>query len=194
MLTSAPAMRFKSVMRDLVWTLRGPGVQNPSWPARVDSLLFVCYGNICRSPFAARLAALRFEQAGIRGKRCASAGFRTSQRATSPPDAVTVARRYRVSLEDTRPTLITTPLVLSHDVVFVMEPWQLEQLRRRWPAERRRFFLLPRFDTPDPALGAYDRMHFVDPFARGEAAFVESYARIARAVDRVVALCASSRG
>jgi len=107
---------------------------------------------------------------------------------------VAVARRYRVSLEDHRPTLMTTPLVLAHDVVFVMEPWQLAQLRRRWPAQRARFFLLPRFAPSDPALGAFERVHFVDPFGRGEPAFVESYGRIAQAVERVVALCGASRG
>lgn len=193
-LTSAPAMRFKCRLRDLVWALRAPGVRNPPWPARVDSLLFVCYGNICRSPFAARLAALRLEQARVGGVRCTSAGFRTSQRATSPADAVAVARRYQVDLQDNRPTLITDELVRSHDVVFVMEPGHLAQLRRRWPTERGRFFLLPSVDSADPRLGPFERLHFVDPFGRGEAAFVESYARIARAVDRVVTLCAKSRG
>ncbi len=186
-------MEFKRAARDAVWALRERGVQNPPWPARVDGVLFVCYGNICRSPFAARLAALRLEQARISGIRCASAGFRTSQRAASPPDAVATARRYQVQLEDNRPTLLSDELVRSHDVVFVMEPGHLAQLRRRWPTEHARFFLLPRFEVPEPGVGPFERVHFVDPFGRGEAAFVDSYARIARAVDRVVALCAASR-
>lgn len=193
-LTSRPAMRFKHILRDLVWALRGPTVQNPPWPSRVDSMLFVCYGNICRSPFAARLATLRFAQTRLPGVRCTSAGFRTSQRATSPAEAVAVAGRYGVDLRDNRPTLITDELVRAHDVVFLMEPGHLAQMRRRWPRERARFFLLPSFEAPDAPLGPFERVHFVDPFGRGEPAFVESYARIARAVDRVVVLCAGSRG
>lgn len=186
MLTSGPVMRVKRLVRDAFWALRDRAYQNPPWPGRVNSMLFVCYGNICRSPFAARLADQRLISAGLTGVRCSSAGFRANQRNTSPLDAVDAAAPYGVRLGDNRPLLLTQQTILAHDVVFVMEPGHLKELRRRWPAQRHRFFLLPRFETPAPEVGAYERTHFEDPFDRGPDAFLESYARISRAIDGVV--------
>jgi protein-tyrosine-phosphatase len=150
-------------------------------------MLFVCYGNICRSPFAAGFADRRLRQAGVDGIRCSSAGFRANQRAFSPPEAIEAAERYGVDLSGNRPIVLSHDLVRTHDVVFVMEPAHLAELRRRWPGERARYFLLARFDSPPSDIGAYEREHLVDPFGQGPEAFAESYARIARAVEAVVA-------
>lgn len=179
-------MRLKSVARDVVWSIRGRRYRNPDWPAQVNSVLYVCYGNICRSPFAERLTAQLLTQAGVGGVRCTSAGFRANQRSSSPADAIQAAAVYQVGLDDNRPRLLTYEMVKAHDVVFVMEPAHLAELLRRWPDERRRYFLMPLFDTPPDSMGAYDRLHFVDPFGRGDEAFAQSYARIARAVGQIV--------
>lgn len=113
----------------------------------------------------------------------------------SPPDdALRVAARYGVNLASHRPTLINDELVRRYDAVLVMEPGQLAVLTRRWPSERSRCFLLSRFAPPDKSLGTFARLHLEDPFGKGEAAFVASYARIAAAVDGVVARLASAGG
>lgn len=184
-------MWCKRVARDAAWSVRAPRVRNPDWPARVDSLLFVCYGNICRSPFAAHLAARHLQAAGVSGVTCASAGFRTSQNATSPPDAIAAAAAFGVSLVDHRPTLVTPELVARHDVVFVMEPSQLETLRRRWPDHRERFFLLPLYEPPVEGRGAFEQVHLVDPFGKGPEAFAHCYARIDAAVRGLLPLWAA---
>lgn len=177
-LISPPLMWCKRIVRDAIWSIRAPRVKNPDWPPRANSLLFVCYGNICRSPFAAHLAARHLHDAGITGVTCTSAGFRTSQNATSPPDAVAAAAAFGVSLEGHHPRLVTPELVARHDVVFVMEPSQLDTLRRRWPDYRERFFLLPLYEPPAEDRGAFERVHLVDPFGKGPAAFAHCYARI----------------
>lgn len=132
------------------------------------------------------LTARRLADAGVSGVRCASAGTLANQSNRSPSDAVRAAASYGVSLGDHRPQLLNEQLVRAHDMVFVMEPGQLDTLRRRFPTETHRFFLMPLFDTPPPAMGAFERLHFIDPFNQGPQAFADSYTRIDRAVTQIV--------
>ena len=185
-LVSGPVKSLKGAVRDHIWTVRARRLRNPPWPVPVKSVLFICYGNICRSPFAALLADKRLRQAGISGVRCASAGFRISQRASSPPEAVTAAALYGITLQDHQPALLTPELVGAFDVVFVMEPWQLDALQRRWPAQRHRLFLLPLFEPERTTRGAFERCHLIDPFGKGAAEFDHCYARIDAALSHIV--------
>ena len=180
-------------MLDAIWTVRGRGIANPAWPSGVRSLLFLCHANLCRSPFAERLAQQRLRQAGLSHITCASAGFRINPLVRPPADAIAVAARYGVQLGDHQPVFVTLRHVQAADVVFVMEARQWTLVRRRWPARADRLFLLPQFLAPDTSLGAWDRLHIPDPYGRGEAAFEQSYERIAQTIDEIVALLGSQR-
>jgi protein-tyrosine phosphatase len=173
LLVSTPMMRLKRTLRNAAWAVRGRRLRSPPWPSPVHSVLFVCYGNICRSPFAAHLTGKLLSETGRSGVRAESAGFRTSQNATSPPEAVGAAASYGVDLEGHRPTLLTPELIRASDVVFVMEPSQLDTL-------------LPLFEPGGEAFGAYEQCHLVDPFGKGDAEFVRCYARIARTITWIV--------
>ena len=64
-LTHPLALALKRPARNVRWRIRGRGIANPPLPHRVSSVLFVCLGNICRSPFGALLAtALEAETGG----------------------------------------------------------------------------------------------------------------------------------
>src|SRR5262249_26111140 len=65
--------------------------------ATARSILFVCKGNVCRSPFAAR-AMERL----CPGVRSSSAGYIGGDGRTSPAAAVRSAAEFDVSLEDHR--------------------------------------------------------------------------------------------
>src|SRR3989442_1788473 len=87
------------------------------------SILLVCHGNICRSPFAAVLLQRALGPAGI---RVHSAGFIGPNR-PSPPEAVTAAARYGVNLSDHRSRVLTADLVRSTDPLVVMDPAQRQE-------------------------------------------------------------------
>ena len=180
-------------MRDAIWAVRGRAIANPPWPGDVRSLLFLCHANLCRSPFAEQLAQQRLREVGLSHIACTSAGFRINPLVHPPEDAVAVAARYCVQMADHQPVFVTLRHVQVADAVFVMEARQWQLVRRRWPARANRFFLLPQLLAPDTSLGAWDRLHIPDPYGRGEAAFEQSYERIARAVDEIVALLGSQR-
>jgi len=184
LLTNPVAMALKRPLRDLAWTIKGARLKNPPLPAKVESILFVCLGNICRSPFAAVLAAERLRREGGVRVRCRSAGIRTTQAARSPSAACDVAATYGLSLVDHRPQALTRELMDGHDLIVVMEAAHLLELRTSYPDAAGRVILLSLFDRQ--ALAGYDRYNIADPFSLPHAAFEACYGRIARALSNLL--------
>lgn len=185
------AVALKRPIRDLVWAFKASGVENPAVPDDARSMVFVCLGNICRSPFAALLAAARLEAEGETAVRCVSAGIRPSQAARSPQGACDAAASYGLSMEAHQPQLLTQELMDAADMIVVMELAQLMHLRATYPAHRDRIFLLSLLDTG--GRGAYERYNIVDPFGHPRIVFDDCYRRIARAVDALITLTRVSR-
>ena len=138
-------------------------------------MLFVCKGNICRSPFAAWQAAVVARDAGL-GIGATSAGLKPSQADACPDDAVAAAEDFGHNLRGWRPVPLTDELMASHDLVVVMETQQLAEVRNRWPDHRAKTVLLPLFGAPPP--DAWARLNIADPFGRDRAAFDACYKRI----------------
>lgn len=181
-------IRVKAVVRDVTWRIAPPAVGNPPLPERVDAVIFVCLGNICRSPFAGLLAERRLTETPGMQTVARSAGIKTTQSARSPREAVDAAAPYGVSLELHRPVTLSAELMAAHDLVVVMEAAQMEQLRRTYPQWAERIVLLPLFD---PDASGYARYHIDDPFMQPPEAFAACYRRIDRAVT---SLCRSLGG
>jgi protein-tyrosine phosphatase len=177
-------MAAKRTARDLWWHVRGRGVQNPPLPAEVRSILFVCLGNICRSPFAELIAARQLDALGLAHIRCASAGIRATQAAAPPGDACAVARKFGISLAAHRPQLLTRDLVNAHDMVIVMEMAQLAQLRAAYPDAADRLFLMPLFEGDERS--GYDGYNIADPFSLPRTAYEVCYRRLDRAVASLI--------
>jgi protein-tyrosine phosphatase len=149
-------------------------------PDRVDSMLFVCLGNICRSPFAAELAQRLMLEAGRSEVRCVSAGLRPSQAGRCPREACDVSSAYGISLSEHVPQAVMPDLMASNSMVFVMELRQFLHLRAAYPLHIERIFLLSLFD--EQARGPYERYNIQDPFGRPLAAYEECYERIQRSL------------
>jgi protein-tyrosine phosphatase len=180
-----PAARaVKVAWRDVRWRLRRPILSSGELPAPPLTLIFVCKGNICRSPFAARYAERRLRELGVTGVSCRSAGYAPSQAPASPPHAITAARAYEVDLAAHRPMGLTAGAGAT-DVVVVMEAAQLEILAAQGvPPER--LVLLPRF-APTRLVGTgYRRDNIEDPFGQPLPAFERCYAQTTAAVDGLV--------
>ncbi len=184
-LTHPVVMACKLPVRDAIWTLRGGTISNPTLPASVVSMLFVCKGNICRSPFAAALAERR---AGSQQIVCRSAGLDVSQAARAPREACDAAARYGIPLGAHRPTPLTAEAIQANDMTIVMEAAQLALLRSLYPSFSSRFFLLPLFDGSRSA--GYQRYNIADPFGQPLDSFVSCYQRIDRVLDDLFAATA----
>jgi len=141
------------------------------------SILVVCFGNICRSPFAA--AVLERKLASF-GTTIASGGI-GGYRAAAPTNARVAARRLGYSLDTHISQGIPPDLARTADLVIVMDALQQRMLHERYGVVRRRILVLGDLD-PRPN---EDRT-IIDPVDQRLTVFNECYARIERCVGALV--------
>ena len=187
LLTSAPAMFFKGHRKDVYWAFKGRSITNPRLARPIESMLFICQGNICRSPFAALRAAQLLRDAGLGRIACASAGLRTTQAAAPPQDARDAAVAFAVTLDGHVPLQLSQALVDRYDLLVVMEAKQLDAVRAAYPDAADRVVLLPLFG--DGAMSGYARWNIADPFGRPRQDFDACYTRIEHDLKGLIRLC-----
>ena len=95
-------------------------LENIEW-SRVNRLVFVCAGNICRSPYSEACARAA-------GLRCSSFGLRTGGGDAADPHALRAAARQRVDMTAHRSRSAAEFRIESDDLVLGMEPWHAEEI------------------------------------------------------------------
>lgn len=91
------------------------------------NILFVCYGNICRSPFAEWYLKDRYHYQNVK-----SAGVHPVTNRLSPPELQEVANtRFDIDLSEHRSTLLDDELVSWADMVIAMNYNNLADLKCR---------------------------------------------------------------
>lgn len=84
-------------------------------------ILFVCLGNICRSPLAEGMLKLKLKERGIQSE-VESAGFE-SYHINEPPDprAVKIAEKHGMDITENRCRLFVADDFDNFDVIYVMD-------------------------------------------------------------------------
>jgi protein-tyrosine-phosphatase/predicted ATP-grasp superfamily ATP-dependent carboligase len=115
----------------------------PSDPSAVRSVLFVCEGNIIRSPMAEALLRQYLKGSDNRLEiSISSAGLALQLRAQADGRAVTVAREFGVSLDEHRPRNLVREQVHQADAIFIMDHLNLAKMMVSYPeAASKTFFL-----------------------------------------------------
>lgn len=119
----------------------------------MTSVVFVCWGNICRSPMAERVAQGRAAAEGLDGVTFTSAGV-SSEELGEPmdPRAQRVLARHGYRSGGHSAHQITAAEIRDADLVIAAEPLHLSRLRRLVP-DADNLALLTDFD-PDAAPGS----------------------------------------
>jgi protein-tyrosine phosphatase len=127
------------------------------------TIAFVCFGNICRSPFAERLAKKHLDNERL----TASAGYFPEEGRRSPELAVAAADRHGVDLRPHRSKVITDEFVEEADAIFVFDQENYRTIVRTYPSAKRRVHFVgalaeegPLF-VPDPFGGAAENYDVV---------------------------------
>jgi protein-tyrosine-phosphatase/predicted ATP-grasp superfamily ATP-dependent carboligase len=116
---------------------------NPNrMPKPVRSVLFVCHGNIIRSPMAAVLLRQFLEDAGDHTFSVISAGLAAKTGRLADERALVVAKEFGVSLDDHRAQLLSRELVDNSDLVFVMDFVNEAKLLLKYPDAEHKVFML----------------------------------------------------
>lgn len=138
------------------------GVGAIEWSA-VRRLVFVCKGNICRSPYAcARARSL--------GVPAVSLGLDTSGGTPGDPGALKNALSRGIDLSEHRSTRLESTHVAEGDLVIVFEPAHRIEVRRRIGD-----------GIPASLLGIWSRPlrpHIQDPYGRTDRYFLQCFAVI----------------
>jgi protein-tyrosine-phosphatase len=90
-------------------------------------LLFVCTGNICRSPMAEAIARRLLDAAGREDVVASSAGTAAWDGAPASEGAYLIALEHGLDLSAHRARQITTDLVESADLILGMSPHHVER-------------------------------------------------------------------
>ncbi|MEO8450626.1 MAG: hypothetical protein ABI647_12580 [Gemmatimonadota bacterium] len=146
----------------------------------IGSVLMVCHGNVCRSPYAAaRLSRLVAEEG--RAIRVVSAGFIGPNR-PSPPELIELARGRGLDLTDHRSQLLSSSLAKA-DLVVVMNVRQAGDANREFGVGTDRILIL---DEIGP--GAIDTREIRDPWGQPLEVYEQVMARLDRCVKRLAEL------
>jgi protein-tyrosine-phosphatase len=112
------------------------------------NILFVCSGNTCRSPLAEVLARRIAERRGIEDVKISSAGTNAWDNAPASDEALLVGMERQVDLTGHRSRKLTPSIVSEADLIFVMTPAHLEQVKQ---------------------MGGRGKAHVLDAYASGSA-------------------------
>lgn len=154
------------------------------------SVLFVCYGNICRSPYAAVAFQHLLPPALRDGVEVRSGGFVGPGR-PSPTEAVKVAAARGLDLTAHRSALLTPAGVAGAGLVVVMDRAQQRAVCAHYGKRLREVVILGDLDP-----NAIETRQVNDPWNQPEPVFEACYTRIDRCLRALVegASAAERRG
>jgi RpiB/LacA/LacB family sugar-phosphate isomerase len=115
----------------------------------VKTVLFICTGNVCRSPMA---EALFRRAAQGRGEfRALSAGIGAMDNQPPTPHSVAAMRELGIDISTQRSRMLTGDLVRQADFIFGMTHGHVDTIALMYPQAAEKTFLLREFDeTIDP--------------------------------------------
>lgn len=156
-------------------------------PDSVQSVLFVCHGNICRSPLAEAYFRFLVEKEG-RHMTVRSAGLETTPGKPADSRAKAVALEHRLLLDEHATTQVHMELLDQSDLIVVMEIAQKDRVQRLCQKSKEKVVLLGRFDSVGP-------LEIADPYCGTSEDFLSCFHQVRRCCDALAArLSVKSRG
>lgn len=134
------------------------------------SVLFVCVGNVCRSPVAEGLLKHYSEKYNL-GLRVASAGVHALVGEPAQPYSIEVAKENGIDISEHRAEQITQEMVFNHEIIIVLDEIIRKDVINRYPF----------------AAGKVKKLGFLnndidieDPYKKGKGEFVGMYSEVER--------------
>jgi protein-tyrosine phosphatase len=139
-------------------------------PKTARSFLFVCFGNIMRSPMCEALMNRSLEAVPNTQITVTSAGLNAVPGRAAHPWALAAAREFGIALDSHRARLLTVEMVNRADVILAMDYQNQVQLFSRYSQARDKVFMLSTCASDE-----YDQVEIHDPYYGGETATRDCY-------------------
>ena len=148
--------------------------------SNVKRIIYICRGNICRSPYAAHYS----QQLGINSS---SYGLQVTQSRSAYATAIKVAKRRNVNLSAHTSTSISSYKHQMGDLFVVFEPHHVHQLKQR----------KIHLETPIILLGHYHPEKHIsyihDPYGKEESYFDQCFSVIEKSMQQILHLMGSNK-
>jgi protein-tyrosine phosphatase len=125
--------------------------------ARFNNILFVCLGNICRSPMAE--GYFREQLKSAQSIQIGSAGLRALVGQPAVSEAQEIMHQIGIDISAHRARQLTNELVVAADLILVMEKPHQQEIEFIFPHSRGRVHLLGKwgdFEIFDPYQGSIE--------------------------------------
>jgi protein-tyrosine phosphatase len=143
----------------------------------LDTILFVCQGNICRSAFSEYYMRMIFQGMGI-NIMVTSSGISAKQSENSPYNAIVAAETFNIDLRGHRPKRITQDMVDHSSIIIGMHYQNYKDFKSRFPADGGKFFLLKHLVWP-----RYFLLNINDPFNGPIDQYIKCFSEIKESID-----------
>jgi protein-tyrosine-phosphatase/predicted ATP-grasp superfamily ATP-dependent carboligase len=147
--------------------------------AKSHSILFVCKGNICRSPFAATYARRTLPERIA----TASAGYYPEPLRRCPREAVAAAIGFGIDLSGHRSAVLDSGMIAGADLILVFDDENYERVLLDFPEAADRVFYV---DSLGSARGEEREFAISDPWGGDAVTFGRCYTSISTALDRLM--------
>lgn len=146
---------------------------------KTPAILFICKGNICRSPFAELYLKKTLGQNQPDKLKVKSTGLIKSSNRKSPEYAIKASAYFGTNLRTHRSNVITEQSVKKAGVIFVMDIDLLLQIKFLYPHSVKKIFLLGELLKGYPK-----KIEISDPYGKDIDTFIKTYKKIVNAIDR----------
>jgi low molecular weight protein-tyrosine phosphatase len=144
------------------------------------SVLFVCLGNICRSPLAEGVFRALVEEAGLANRFTIDSAGTGAWHEGNPPDprSIEIAAKYGIDISAQRARQVRHEDFQKFETILAMDNENLSVLRRKAgtkPTRIQLFLNTPPMSVPDPYYGGPDGFENVYQLVRsGSEDFLKS--------------------
>ncbi|EKD92219.1 MAG: hypothetical protein ACD_29C00112G0004 [uncultured bacterium] len=130
-----------------------------------NNILFICVGNICRSPLAEYWAREQLEKSGVNNIYVSSAGLQAMRLSPIAPESQAILTRFQIDASNHFAKQVEENHILKADIIFTMEAWQKKELSIAFPGSHGKIF----------CLGKWRDEEIIDPYRQGTEIFEQVF-------------------